>query len=491
MFSTFYKQRTKKFKNLTLSLFILILDREKTINMAGLQKQKVHFIAIGGSVMHNLAISLKNAGFEVTGSDDEIYEPASSNLKAHNLLPNNIGWNEDRIHSELDAVILGMHARPDNPELKKALDLNLKIYSYPEYIYQQSKDKQRIVIAGSHGKTTITAMIIHVLQKLNKDFDFLVGAKVEGFETMVKLSDAPIIIVEGDEYYASALDKTPKFLKYHHHIGLISGISWDHVNVFPTYDEYVKQFDLFADATPKAGNLFYNEEDAMANVICSKERKDVNTMEYKIPEYVIKYGKTYLKDGDKEYLLQIFGRHNVQNIGAAQKVMSRIGVTNQEFFEAIQSFKGASNRLQLIVENQNTRVYKDFAHAPSKVEATTQAVKEQFPDRKLTVCLELHTFSSLNKKFLTQYQDTLNAADLSVVYFNPQTILHKKLEPLSSHDIQEAFNLDNLHVFSNKDDLSTFLFQQKWESNNLLLMSSGNFDGLEINTLAQKIVERL
>ncbi len=454
-------------------------------------QQKVHFIAIGGVIMHNLAITLQKKGYRVTGSDDEIFEPSYSRLKNVGLLPQEIGWHVDRITPDLDAVILGMHAREDNPELAKARELGLKIYSYPEYIYEQSKDKQRIVIAGSHGKTTISSVIIHVLKYLNRQFDYLVGASVEGFDTMVKLSDAPVIIIEGDEYFTSPLDKTPKFLKYQHHIGLISGISWDHINVYPTYDDYVKQFDAFADATPKAGTLFYSESDPMAIVICSKERKDVTIVEYKTPKHKIRKGITNLIDQDgNEHPLKVFGKHNLMNISGAFQVLKKIGVTNEEFFKAIEHFSGASNRLQLLAEGNDTLVYKDFAHAPSKVEATTMALKEQYPDRNLVACLELHTFSSLNRNFLNQYADTMNYADLPIVYFNPKTIAHKRLENITENDIIESFSTKNLKVFQNIRELEQFLLKQNWYNTNLLMMSSGNFDGLNLNELSKKIANK-
>lgn len=450
--------------------------------------KRVHFIAIGGSVMHNLAIALKQKGMEVSGSDDNIYEPSKSKLEKHGLLPSQPGWHPEKIDKSLDAVILGMHAREDNPELKRAMDLGVKIYSYPEFIYQQSQNKQRIVIAGSHGKTTITSMLIHVLKFYNREFDYVVGAALEGFENMVKLSDAPFIVIEGDEYFSSPLDKSPKFLKYNHHIGLISGISWDHVNVYPTYEEYVKQFDIFADATPKAGNLFYCEEDPMATVICSKERKDVNIMEYKLPEYTIENGNTYLIHDDQKYALKIFGKHNLLNIGAATKILSRMGHNTGQVYEAMQSFSGAANRLQKIASSDGMSIYKDFAHAPSKVEATVAAVKEQYPDRKLIAILELHTFSSLTRNFINQYQQTMQPVDVPVVYFNPQMITRRQLEPFNKDDIKEAFGQDNLIVLDNKEELQDFLLKIDNNEVNLLLMSSGNFDGLDMNSLTEKII---
>lgn len=454
------------------------------------KKEKVHFIAIGGSVMHNLAIALHKKGLEISGSDDEIYEPSYSRLKENGILPEKSGWQPEKITKDLDAVILGMHARADNPELKRAQELGLKIYSFPEYIYQQSQDKQRIVIAGSHGKTTITSMILHVLKYFNKDFDYLVGAGIEGFDLMVKLTkNAPVIIIEGDEYPASPIDKNPKFLHYHHHIGLVSGIAWDHINVYPTFDAYVKEFDRFADMTPKGGTLIYCEEDHLASVICGKERTDVNRIEYKTPKYKIKENITYLDTEQGEIPLQIFGKHNMQNLEAARALLKNIGITNKNFYKAIQSFKGASNRQQLVAENSYTAVFKDFAHAPSKLEATTKAVKEQYKERKLVACFELHTFSSLNKSFLSQYQGCLNNVENAVVYFNPKTVEHKKLEPITKEDVISGFQRKDLKVFTDSNELQEYLLSLNWKDSNLLMMSSGNFNGLDYKAFAEKILK--
>jgi len=451
------------------------------------KQQRIHFIAIGGSVMHNLAIALNNNGFVVSGSDDEIFEPAAGNLEKNGILPDYVGWKPEVITRDLDAVILGMHARLDNPELKKARELDIPVFSFPDYIFNQSLNKQRIVIAGSHGKTTITAMILHVLKYLNRDFDYLIGAHVEGFETMVRLSKAPIIILEGDEYFSSPLDRVPKFLRYHHHIGLISGVAWDHMNVFPTFEDYVKQFDIFADATPKAGTLIYCEDDPMATVVCSKERTDVTTIDYKVPPYTIENGTYILNTPEENVPLKIFGKHNMQNIAGAREVLKRIGVTNEQFNEAINSFKGAANRLELIKAFNTTSIFRDFAHAPSKVEATVNALKEQGGDKKLVACLELHTFSSLNKKFLPQYQDTLAAADLPIVYFNPKTIEHKKLEQITEAEIINNFKSSGLKVYTHSAQLREMLLNLDWHESNLLLMSSGNFDGMDIQNLAEEI----
>lgn len=437
--------------------------------------------------MHNLAIVLKEKGYQVTGSDDEIFEPSLSHLKNAGILPAAYGWDPEKVTADLEAVILGMHAKADNPELIKAQELGLKIYSYPDYIYEHIKDKQRIVIAGSHGKTTITSMILHVLKWQGREFDYLVGAQIEGFDRMVKLSDAPIIIIEGDEYLTSPLDRTPKFLKYHHHIGLISGIEWDHINVFPTLEDYVKQFEHFADATPKAGILIYCEEDNMATLICNKEREDVQRVEYKEHPSRIEDDKTYLLTDQGDVPVEVFGRHNMQNLSGAKEVLKKLGVTSEVFYKAIASFKGASNRLQLLSKEVGTAVYKDFAHAPSKLAATTKALKEQYKDRQLVACLELYTFSSLNKSFLAQYQGTFNAADIAIVYYNPRNLVLKNLESFSAVEVKLAFNREDLLVFTEIIELEQYLLSLDWENKNLLMMSSGKFDDLNLSELSQKI----
>ncbi|MCR6641491.1 MAG: Mur ligase family protein [Sporocytophaga sp.] len=455
------------------------------------KRQKVHFIAIGGSAMHNLALALHQKGLIVTGSDDEIFEPSRTRLEKAGILPEKIGWFPEKISTELDAVILGMHAKTDNPELIKAQELGLKIYSFPEYVYQQSIDKQRIVIAGSHGKTTITSMILHVLKHFNRKFDYLVGAQIEGFDLMVKLSeDAPIIIIEGDEYLSSPIDKTPKFLHYHHHIGLMSGIAWDHINVYPTFDEYVKQFDLFADSSPKGGTLIFCENDDLVSVICRKEREDVQGIAYAAHKHDIINGQTYLIDHNKKIPVQIFGKHNMRNLSGAKTVLSKLGITDEMFYEAIQSFKGAADRLEVLEKTNDTTVFKDFAHAPSKLKASTTAVKKQFPENELVAILELHTFSSLNKEFLVQYKDTFKSADLPVVYFNPQILEHKELDPISPEDVIKAFNSEKLKVFTENQSLKEFILKTNWKGKNLLLMSSGNFGGFDLKKLAKEVVQQ-
>ncbi|KQS32826.1 UDP-N-acetylmuramate--L-alanine ligase [Dyadobacter sp. Leaf189] len=452
---------------------------------------KIHFISIGGSVMHNLAIELHLKGYIVTGSDDEIYEPSASRLAQYDLLPAVTGWFPEKITSDLQSVILGMHARQDNPELARARELGIKVYSYPEYIFEQSQSKQRVVIAGSHGKTTTTSMVLHVLKYNNRIFNYLVGAQIEGFDNMVKLSEnAPVIIVEGDEYFTSPLDPTPKFMHYQPHIALISGIAWDHFNVFPTWESYVKQFELLADSLPKAGAIIFDETDDMLNVIGQKERPDVANIPYNVHPNKIENGKTILLTAEQgEVPVLIFGNHNMKNISGAKAVCERLGVTDEEFYNAIQTFKGASKRLELLGSSESMSVYRDFAHAPSKVEATTAALKEQFPNRQLVACAELHTFSSLNKAFLTQYRRKLKAADVAVIYYNPQTVEHKRLEALSEEDIRAAFKRDDLKIFTDASQLETFLKSLTWRNANLLLMSSGTFGDLDLKALSNAVLE--
>ncbi len=457
--------------------------------MSNNTSKKVHFIAIGGSVMHQLAIALHKTGFEVSGSDDGINDPSKSNLAKHGLLPENLGWEAQKINNNLDFVIVGMHAKADNPELLKAKELGLTVYSFPEYIYEHSKNKERIVIGGSHGKSSITAMIMHVLHYCKKPFDFVVGAGLKGFDQMVALSDAPIIIIEGDEYSSAPNDPTPKFLKYQHHIGVISGIAWDHYNIYNTEDEYVKQFDIFADASPKCGTLIYCEEDSMASLIGAKEREAVTALPYKTHPHIIENGISYLTDGEESYALKIFGQHNMQNISAAKEVLMRIGVTKEKFFKAIQSFEGADLRLTLLNKGSFASVYKDFAHAPSKVKASSLAIKQQYPDRDLVACIELHTFSSLNDKFIHQYKDSLSYPNEAIVYVNPKNLEKKGLPELAAEDIKKAFNRRDLKVFFNSNELKEYLCGREWQRTNLVMMSSGNFGGLDLREISDIIVK--
>lgn len=450
--------------------------------------QRIHFIAIGGSVMHNLAIALKNQGHTITGSDDEIFEPSRSSLEKNGLLPAYDGWNADKIDASLDAVILGMHARNDNPELLKAQQLGLKIYSFPEYIYNHAIDKQRVIIAGSHGKTTITGIVVHVLNYYNRSFDYVIGAKIKGVENPVKLSDAPLIIIEGDEYLCSALDPTPKFLRYQHHIGLISGVAWDHANVFPTEEEYLKQFDRFADQTPKGGILIFCETDPMVSVVGNKQREDVTSVGYKAHPHAIENGQEFLTNGKERIPVKIFGNHNLQNISGAKELLKKIGISSEQFYKAISGFEGAAGRLEKVKEKDSTVIFKDFAHAPSKVKASVRAVKEMYPSRDIIACVELHTFSSLNKTYLPQYKDTLKGISQGVVFFNPEKQRAKNLEVFTEADIKAAFGNNALKVFNDPAKLEEYLISQNWNNKNLLMMSSGNFAGFNIKSLADKIL---
>jgi len=451
-----------------------------------LKNLKIHFIAIGGGAMHQLAIALKDNGNILTGSDDEIFEPSHSRLQEAGLLPAQEGWYPEKIHADLDLVVVGMHARADNPELAKAGELGIRCLSYPELIFEHARNMQRIVIAGSHGKTTTTAMVMHVLKHAGRKFDYLVGAPVNGFDRTVKLSeDAAVMVIEGDEYLSSPEDNRPKFLVYQHHIGLVTGIAWDHINVFPTEHAYVRQFDRFADATPKAGILVVNDEDALASVICKKERDDVTVLEYGTPKHKVKDGLTYWIASDgKEIPLKFFGSHNLSNANGARILLTKLGIHDDVFFEAIQSFEGASRRLEKIGEKDGLIVFRDFAHAPSKLSATIKAVREQFPERKIVAVLELHTFSSLNKDFISNYAGTMDAADEAIVYFNPQVVHNKKLEAISEKDLILAFTKNDLSVYTHSDQLFESLATKDFSRHVLLFMSSGNFDGKDLRAFA-------
>lgn len=443
---------------------------------------RIHFIAIGGAAMHNLAIALHKKGDIVSGSDDEIFEPSKSRLQKFGLLPNTIGWDKERISTDIDAIVLGMHAKEDNPELLKAAELKIPIFSYPEYLYEQAKDKTRIVIGGSHGKTTITSMILHVLQAENINCDYMVGAQLQGFDTMVKLShDAKYMVLEGDEYLASPIQRIPKFHLYKAHIAVLSGIAWDHMNVFPSFEIYVDQFRKFIQTIEKNGSLFYCAADDELVKLSKENFPGIALQAYTSPNYIIENGKTSILFQESKIPLQIFGKHNLMNLEAARLVCNKIGVNNKKFYQAISSFQGASKRMELISESDNTSIYKDFAHSPSKLKASIQAVKEQYPERKLYACIELHTYSSLNKDFLPQYQNTMDKADIAIVYFNPKSLEHKKLPSLQKQDILNAFNRNDLLIFDNIDTLKDYLLNQNWAKSNLLMMSSGNFDGMDLD----------
>lgn len=448
----------------------------------------VHFIAIGGAAMHNLAIALSKRGHEVTGSDDEIFDPAASNLSKYGLLPEEPGWFPEKITKNLDAVILGMHAREDNPELLKAKELNIKIYSYPEFLFNQTENKTRVVIGGSHGKTTVTSMIIHVLKQAKILFDYMVGAKIDGFENMVNLSDDSIIAVfEGDEYLTSPIDKRPKFHLYRPNIALVTGIAWDHYNAYPTFDSYVEQFKKFSQLIEKDGKFIYFENDIHLKKIANTLREDITPFPYDTHPYIIKDGITYLTAKKGTYPIKIFGEHNLQNIQAAHIVCSQLGVSDKIFYNAISTFTGAANRLEKLCNNDTSIAFTDFAHSPSKTRATVNAVKTQFPDKKITACLELHTFSSLSPEFLPQYKDTLEKADYAFIYINSKTIKNKRLDGLSPEEIIKDFNKKGLEVFTDSELLKKRLTELDYANNNLLFMSSGNFNDINLKEFSKKL----
>ena len=445
---------------------------------------KIHFIAIGGSAMHNLAIALKLKGFSITGSDDAINDPSRSRLKKYNLLPQKEGWFSDKITSDIDAVVLGMHAKDDNPELLKAREIGLKIYSYPEFIFNQSKDKIRIVIGGSHGKTSITSLVLHVLSTLNIESDYMVGAQLDGFEVMVKLTDtSKYIVLEGDEYLSSALDLRPKFHLYKPHIALISGIAWDHINVFKTFENYLKQFEIFINSIVKNGTLVYNELDPELKKLVSSNKSNLNYIPYSIPKHKIIDGISFIDINKRLYRLKIFGDHNLQNISGALNICKALGVESEDFYNAITSFNGASNRLELVYKSSDTIIFKDFAHSPSKVKATTEAVHKQFPNRKLISFFELHTYSSLNPLFLEKYRDTLKHSDECYIYYSEKNMRIKRLEPIDSELIIRSFNHSSLTVIDNYEKLNKKIYDLDLSNSVLLLMSSGKFGGLDIDKI--------
>ena len=449
---------------------------------------RIHFIAVGGSAMHNLAIALHLKGYLVTGSDDNIFEPSKSRLDKYGLLPEKFGWFPSKISSDLDFVILGMHAKADNLELLESKIKNIKILSYPEFIYEMSKDKTRVVIGGSHGKTSITAMILHVLNSNNKDVDYMVGAQLEGFETMVHLTDQnDFILLEGDEYLSSPIDRRPKFHLYQPNIALLSGISWDHINVFPTNENYINQFEMFLDTIVQGGVLVYNKLDKEVEKITLRCEKSIRKLEYSMPEHFIKDGKTFLITDEGDIPLNIFGDHNLSNLAGAKLICQLMGVHDEEFYSSIISFKGADKRLETILEMKDRLIFKDFAHSPSKVEATTKALKKQFQERKLIALLELHTFSSLNENFINQYRDTLNSADLAILYYDPNAVLKKGLSEINHQEIINAFNDKNLKVFSDNIKLEEFLLNQSFANSNLLFMSSGNYASIDLAFLINQI----
>tara|TARA_B100000497_G_scaffold40745_1_gene47447 strand:- start:182 stop:1537 length:1356 start_codon:yes stop_codon:yes gene_type:complete len=447
---------------------------------------RIHFIAIGGSAMHNLALALHNKGEHVTGSDDEIFDPSRSRLAAKGLLPEQYGWFEDKISSDIDAVILGMHAKQDNVELLRAKELGLTIYSYPEFLYEQSKNKTRVVIGGSHGKTTITSMILHVMHYHDVQVDYMVGAQLEGFETMVHLTkENDFIVLEGDEYLSSAIDRRPKFHLYKPNIALLSGIAWDHINVFPTFDNYVEQFRVFLSQITHGGAIVYNQEDIEVKQVVETTQNQIKKYPYKTPKYSVENGDTLLDTQDGAMPIEVFGKHNLNNLEGARWICQLMGVQQEDFYEAIATFSGASKRLEKIAQGPTSIAYKDFAHSPSKVRATTQALKNQYPERSLLACLELHTYSSLNPEFLSEYKGALDKADKAVVFYSPKAVKIKKLDTVSSAQILKAFQREDLLVFTDPLAFQDYLFAQDFNNTSLLLMSSGNYGGLDFEKVKE------
>ncbi len=449
---------------------------------------RTHFIAIGGAAMHNLALALHNKGYQVTGSDDAIFEPSKSRLEKKGLLPVKFGWFPEKITADIEAIILGMHAKADNSELLKAQELGLKIYSYPEFLYEQSKNKTRVVIGGSHGKTTITSMILHVMHYHNIEVDYMVGAQLEGFDTMVHLThENDFIVLEGDEYLSSPIDRRPKFHLYQPNIALLSGIAWDHINVFPTFENYVEQFEIFVNQITKGGILVYNEEDETVKKVAEETTNIIRRLPYVTPSYSVQDGTTLLDTPEGPMPIEVFGAHNLNNLAGAKWICQNMGVDEADFYEAIASFKGASKRLEKIAESKGKVAYKDFAHSPSKVSATTKAVKAQYPNRKLVACLELHTYSSLNAEFLKEYEGALDEADLAVVFYSPDAVKIKQLEEVSYDQIAQSFTRDDLIIYTNPAEFKDFLFSYDLNNSALLLMSSGNYGGLNFDEVKRLI----
>ncbi|MEL6192889.1 MAG: Mur ligase family protein [Bacteroidota bacterium] len=447
---------------------------------------RIHFIAIGGSIMHSLAIALARQGHTVSGSDDKVYDPAKSKLEAEGLLPEEMGWQSERITDDLDVVILGMHAFSDNPELLKAQELGLTIYSFPEFMYAYSKQKQRMVIAGSYGKSSVTSMIMHVLKHIGKKFDYMVGAQVPGFEQSVSLSeDAPLIVMEGDEYLSSRIDPQPKFLHYKPHILILTGISWDHINVFPSLEEYHEQFNKLLATQEKASSVIYAKDDKVLKKMVEKNLEDEvhYPIPFSTPKYKVKDGTFTLSIQKEKTSLEVIGEHNMRNMAAAWEACRLVGVELNDFLDAVSSFQGANSRLQTISSSSSSIVYKDYAHAPAKVEATVKAVREQYPSKNLIACLELHTFSSLTKSFLPQYKGSLDPADGKLVYINPETVKAKRLEAISEAELQQAFGSSDITLLEKKEDILPALKGKTSGDDVILMMSSGTFSGLDLKEI--------
>jgi UDP-N-acetylmuramate: L-alanyl-gamma-D-glutamyl-meso-diaminopimelate ligase len=448
--------------------------------------KKYHFIAIGGAVMHNLALALVRKGYQISGSDDEIYEPSRTRLQKAGILPAEYGWFPDKITADLDGIILGMHARIDNPELLRAQQLGVPVFSFPEFIYNQSVEKKRVIIAGSHGKTSITSMILHVLQDQQVDFDYLVGAQIEGFDLMVRLSDAPVIVIEGDEYLTSPIDRTPKFFHYKHDVALVSGIAWDHFNVFPVFEDYKAQFSALMDLTPPTGELIYCADDPLVKDAAENSSTRGQKTPYTAHPAKIINGKTFLVTPNGLLEIGVFGDHNLQNLQGALEICRGLGVTSEQFYQSIPSFKGAAKRQEILASGRNCTLFRDFAHAPSKLKATVHAVKNQFPDRKLISVQELHTYSSLNSDFLPNYAHSMDETDVAVIYLNPHAVALKKLELMDEATLREGFRRSDLILFTESEALKEYLLSQNYTNTNLLLMSSGNYDNLDLEPLKAK-----
>lgn len=451
---------------------------------------KIHFTSIGGSVMHQLAIALKRKGYQITGSDDEIFEPASSNLSREGLLPETIGWHPELIDDSLDAVILGMHAKADNPELLKAKDLGLPIYSFPEYIYQESQQKTRVVVGGSHGKTTTTSMIMHVLKQTGKEFDYLVGARLQGFDQSVKVTDAPVVVCEGDEYPASIVEKRPKFHFLFPHIAVLTGIAWDHINVFPSFDNYLEQFRIFIDKIEPGGHLIYNSTDEVLNeLVATHKRSDITYHPYVVPQHQIESGVTNVMIEGFKASLKVFGNHNLLNMQAAWLVCQQLDISADVFTKAISSFTGASKRLEVLALNENTIFYRDFAHAPSKVKATIEAVKNQFPEKTVIAVLELHTYSSLNENFMKEYRGVMKDADWAAVFYSKHALELKRMPELRKEAVEKGFDKKGLAILNQRKELEDWLFSNDYKNSIVLFMSSGNYDGFDTEAFARRITQ--
>ena len=441
---------------------------------------KIHFIAIGGSAMHNLAIALKLKGFLISGSDDVIREPSKSRLAKYTLLPESEGWFPEKIKKDLDAIVLGMHAKKDNLELLEAKKNDLKIYSYPEFIFEMSKDKLRVVIGGSHGKTSITSMILHVLNIQNIETDFMVGAQLSGFDVMVKLSKkSKFIVLEGDEYLSSVIDPRPKFHLYKPNFAVLSGIAWDHINVFKTFEDYCNQFKIFIETIEDNGILVYNSNDIHVSNVIKSIKKKIKMIPYSIIKNEIINGITNIRFERGLFPIQLFGKHNLENISAACQICTLMGVEKIDFFNAIKTFKGADNRLELIYKSNSSFVYKDFAHSPSKVKATVNAIKLQYPNKKLIVAFELHTYSSLNPVFIKKYRNTLKNADDCIISFSEKNMKIKGFQPISHELINSAFNHQKINIANDLLSFEQILLSFDLSNSVLLLMSSGNFNGFD------------